>query len=75
MDSQFDIIGLTETKITKTTCNVSFEIPGHTSEYVATPLASGGVALLINEDFNYTVLERVTGEAFQALWIKFPMIN
>ena len=46
MDFQFDIIGLTETKITKTTCNISFEIPGHTFEYVATPLASRGVALL-----------------------------
>ena len=30
MDFQFDTIGLTETKITKTTCNISFEIPGYT---------------------------------------------
>ena len=70
MDFKFDIIGLTETKITKTTCNVSFEIPGYFFEYVTTPLASGGVALFINEDLNYTVLERVSCEAFQALWIE-----
>ena len=70
IDFQFDIIGFTETKITKTTCNVSCEIPGYTFEYVATPLASGGVALFINEDLNYTVLERVSYEVFQALWIE-----
>ena len=46
MGFQFDIIGLTETKITKTTDNVSFEIPGYTFEYVTTPLVSGGIALL-----------------------------
>ena len=33
-------------------------------------MASGGVALFINEDLNYTVLERVSFEAFQALWIE-----
>jgi len=70
MDFQFDIIALTETKITKTTCNISFEILGYTFDYVATPLASGGVALFINEDLNYTVLERVSCEAFQASWIE-----
>ena len=71
IDFQFDIIGLTETKITKTTCNLSFEIPGYTFQYVATRLASGGVArLFINEDLNLTVLERVSYEAFQALWIE-----
>lgn len=73
MDFQFNIIGLTETKITTTTCNATFEIPGYTFEYVATPLASGGVALFINEGLNHTVLEKVSHEAFQALWIEiFP---
>ena len=43
---------------------------GYTFEYVATPLASGGIALFINEDLNYTVLERVSCEAFQALSIE-----
>ena len=70
IDFQFDIIGLTETKITKTTCNVSFEIPGYTFQYIATPLTSRGVELFINEDLNYTVRERVSYEAFQALWIE-----
>ena len=73
MDFQFDIIGLTETKITKTTCNTGFDIPGYTFEYVATSLASGGVALFINEDINYTVLERVSREAFQALWVEISL--
>jgi len=73
IDFQFDIIGLTETKITKTTCNVSFEIPGYTFEYVATPLASGVVALFINVDLNYTMLERVCCEAFEELWIEISL--
>ena len=60
MDFLFDFIGLTETKITKTPCNATFEIPGYTFEWVAAPLASGGVALFINGDLNYTVLEKVS---------------
>ena len=34
------------------------------------PLASGRVELFINYDLNYTVLEKVCPETYQALWIE-----
>ena len=72
-DLHFSLIGLTETKITisneEGTSNLA-QIPGYAFEYVPTPLSSGGVGLFIDTTFHYRVLERITNEAFQALWIE-----
>ena len=48
-------------------------IPGYVFEYVPTPLASGGVSLYINYSLKYTVIEKVTDEAFQSLWIEIQL--
>ena len=45
-------------------------IPGYIFEYTPTPLASGDVGLYINESLKYTVIEKTSSEAFQALWIE-----
>ena len=69
LDFHFDIIGITETKITHTNQNFATKIPAYAFEHVPTPLASGGVGLFIDENLNYTVLEKESHEAFQTLWI------
>ena len=69
LDFHFNIIGNTETKITHTNQNFATKIPAYAFEHVPTPLASGGVGLFIDENLNYTVLEKELHEAFQALWI------
>lgn len=69
LDFHFNIIGNTETKITHTNQNFATKIPAYAFEHVPTPLASGGVGLFIDENLNYTVLEKESHEAFQALWI------
>ena len=72
LDFQFSLIGVTETKITNE--NGSFScIPGYIFDFVPTPLASGGVGLFIHESLNYTVLENISNEAFQALGLKYPL--
>ena len=70
LDFHFDIIGITETKITHTNQNFATKIPAYAFEHVPTPLASGGVGLFIDENLNYTVLKKESHEAFQALWIE-----
>ena len=45
-------------------------IPGYIFECAPTPLASGGVGLYINESLKYTVIEKTSNDAFQALWIE-----
>ena len=35
----------------------------------------GGVGLFIHESLNYTVLEKISNEAFQALWIEISFAN
>ena len=32
--------------------------------------ASGGVRLFADQSFHYTILEKLTNEAFQAIWIE-----
>ena len=58
LDFRFNIMGITETRI-----NYNFE-------YVSTPLSSGGVGMYIDEELKYTVAEKCSNEAFQALWIE-----
>ena len=48
-------------------------IPGYVFEYLPTPLASGGVGLYINDCLKYTVIVKVSDEAFQSLWIEIQL--
>ena len=70
------LIGVTETKITNSNENRSFScILGYVFDIVPTPLASGGVGLFIHESLNYTVLEKISNEDFQALWIEISFAD
>ena len=70
LDFNFDVIGVTETKITNSNVNEAHpNIPGYCFECVPTPLASS-VGLFVHESLNYSVLEKTSTEAFQALWIE-----
>jgi hypothetical protein len=70
-EMNFNVIGVTETKITHSTqLNFKTEIPGYEFEYVPTPLASGGVGMYIDNMLEYIMLEKCSDDAFQALWIE-----
>ena len=51
------------------------EIPGYTFEYFPTPLSAGGVGMYIDSELRYTVLEKSSNEAFQALWVEIFQTN
>ena len=71
IDFHFDLIGISETKITNANEETSaFHIPGYNFEYAPTPLSFGGVGLFIDEQYNYRVIEKTTNNEFQALWIE-----
>ena len=70
----FSIIGVSETKTTKTSLlDFNPSIAGYEFEYVPTPLAAGGVGMYIKSDLNYTVIEKSSEDAFQALWIEIHL--
>ena len=76
LDFSFNVIGITETKITiSNENNFHPSIPGYVFEYVPTPLASGGVGLFVDQSLHYTVLEKTSYEAFQAIWIEISFVN
>lgn len=57
-----------ETKISNYNQNTGRpNIPGYAFEHVLTALACGGVGLFVDETLNYSVLEKVSTESFQAL--------
>ena len=67
----FSVIGISEKKITEEKgLDFNPSIPGYSFEYVPTPLAAGGVGMYATDSLNYTVIERTSKKAFQALWIK-----
>ena len=67
----FSVIGISETKITEEKgLDFNPSIPGYSFEYVPTPLAAGGVSMYATDSLNYTMRERTSKKAFQALWIK-----
>ena len=71
LDFHFNIIGVKETKITNSNQSTYHpHISGYIFEHARTPLASGGAGMFIDETLNYHVLERVSNEAFQAVWIQ-----
>ena len=74
LNFEFSIIGVSETKIISgKEMDFNPTIPGYVFEYVPTPLASGGVGLYINDSLKYTVIEKVSDEAFQSLWIEIQL--
>lgn len=72
LEYSFDIIGITETKITNASLPLknNLNIPGYNFEYVPTPLASGGVGMYVNNRLKYSVIETSSNVDFQALWIE-----
>ena len=66
--------GVSETKIISgKEMDFNPSIPGYVFEYVPTPLAFGGVGLYINDSLKYTVIEKVSDEASQSLWIEIQL--
>ena len=76
LNFHFSVIGVTETRI-RNANSIDFipEIPGSTFEYVPTPLSAGGVGMYIDSELRYTVLEKSSNEAFQALWVEIHQSN
>lgn len=75
LDINFNIIGVTETKITNSNESANIpNIPAYVFEHAPTPLACGGAGLFIDETLDYILLETTSNESFQALWIeiRFP---
>ena len=71
LDFHFDIVGITETKIhTSSSADFETSMPGYKFEHTPTPLSFGGVGMFINESLDFTVIEKTSNEAFQALWIE-----
>ena len=73
----FNVIGVTETKITNSNIPLDFHpsIPNYNFEYVPAPLSAGGVGMYIDNGLKYTVIERTSNQAFQALWITIHFTN
>jgi len=76
LDFQFSITALSETRITNVK-EIDFnpKISGYVFEYVPTLLSAGGVGIYINENLDYTVIERTSNPVFQALWIEIIVPN
>ena len=71
LDFHFDVIGISETKITNSNSDVNIpKEPGYNFEFVPTPLSAGGVGMFIDESLDYKVLEKTSNTAYQALWIQ-----
>lgn len=71
LNFNFSVIGITETKITdENFFEFNPEIPNYKFEFVPTPLASGGVGMYIDKNLKYTIIEKNSNKAFQALWIE-----
>ena len=76
LDFHFDVIGISETKITNSNeSEAHLSISGYTFEHVPTPLASGGIGLFVNQSLNYNVFEKTSNEALQALWVEISFVD
>ena len=74
MKHGFSVIGISETKITEEKgLDFNPSIPGYSFEYIPTLLAAGGVSMYSTDSLNYTVRERTSKKAFQALWINIQL--
>lgn len=71
LDFHFDLIGVTETRITNTNCGCSrpfLVIILNTFPHPS--LSAGGVGMFIDESQDYVILEKTSTTAFRALWIE-----
>ena len=71
----FNIIVITETRIRSELGDLDFNptIPNYNFEYVPTPLSAGGVGIHIDQRFKYTVIEKTSNEAYQALLVELNL--
>ena len=69
---RFNILGITETRIKSACDNLDFNptISHYNFERVPTPFSAGGVGMYIDENLKYTIIEKCSNEAFQALWVE-----
>ena len=75
-DFHFDVIGISETKLTNSNeSNAHPRILCYVFEHVPTPLASGGAGHFVDQSLNYNVLEKTSNEAFQRLWLEISFVN
>ena len=59
LDFHFDVIGVTETKITNSNLEGFIpSIPTCNFEYVPTPLSAGGVGMFTDASLDYVILEK-----------------
>ena len=76
LDFHFDVISISETKITNSNeSKAHLSISGYAFKHVPTLLASGGIALFVNQSLNYNVLEKISNEGFQALWVEISFVD
>ena len=75
LNCHFSVIGITETRIKKSDIPLDFnmDIPNYNFEFVPTPLNAGCVSMYIDNCLKYTVVENISNEAFQALWIEISL--
>lgn len=76
LEYRLSVIGITETKITNS-AGIDFNphIPNYQFEHVPTPLSCGGVGMYVNTSLYYTVHDKTSNEAFQALWIELEFLK
>jgi len=67
-----NIIGISETKINSSATQpmINLNIPGYKFEHVPTLLLFGGVRMYICSKLNYSVIEKLSNNAFQAMWVE-----
>ena len=76
LDFYFSVIGITETRINDANFfDFNPDIPNYHFEFVPTPLAAGGVGMYIDNTLKYTVVEKISNDAFQAVWIEIICRN
>ena len=44
-------------------------------EFIGHSLGIRGIGLFVNQSLNYNVLEKISNEAFQALWVEFSFVD
>ena len=72
LEYHFSVIGITETKIANSDLPEQLpSLPGYEFEFVPSPLSAGGVGMFICDKFNYKIIEKISSNAFQALWVEF----
>ena len=62
LDYHFNVIGITETRITSTVHDFNPSILVYNFEFVPTPLAAGGVGMYVDEELENKILEKCANE-------------